>query len=350
MKLYGRTWTRREIEARVGLVEQIGGLRRYRLTDGSEDGVEQVHVRTGAGLEYSVAPQRGLDVSLAAFAGTPLSWQSPNRLCHPSYFRPEGTEWLRTAAGGLLMTCGMRQVGSPCEDNGEELGIHGRLHHTPAHEVAATSGWEGDEFEMRVSGTLHEARIFGENLVLHRSIRSRLGENRLCIHDRVENIGFLASPLMMLYHFNFGFPLVQPGVKLAFPSKTVVPREEATPLDGHDRWDDPDPHYRERVYYHTDLATAKDARTGREMAEAVIENPAFPVGDEVRPLRVRLRWDTATLPNLVQWKNPGAGTHVLGIEPANCLVGGRACERERGSLVHIEPGGSQEFFLEMVVD
>ena len=38
MKLYNRTLTRREVEARVGRIEQIGGVRRMRLTEGFEDG------------------------------------------------------------------------------------------------------------------------------------------------------------------------------------------------------------------------------------------------------------------------------------------------------------------------
>jgi hypothetical protein len=119
MQLYGRMWTRRQLEARVGRLEQIGGVRRFRLTEGPEDGVEQIQVRTGAGLTYYVTPQHGLDISFAEFGGTPISWQSVNGDVHPAYYEPTGLEWLRTAAGGLLMTCGLTQVGSPCVDDGK---------------------------------------------------------------------------------------------------------------------------------------------------------------------------------------------------------------------------------------
>jgi len=65
MQLYGREWTRREVEARTGRLEQIGGIRRFRLVEGAEDGVEQIEVRTGAGLTYFVTPARGLDIAPA---------------------------------------------------------------------------------------------------------------------------------------------------------------------------------------------------------------------------------------------------------------------------------------------
>ncbi|MBK9055634.1 MAG: hypothetical protein IPL78_33440 [Chloroflexi bacterium] len=85
MKLYGQTYSRREIEARVGRLEQVGGLRRFTLSEGPEAGVEHIQVRTGAGLSYLVSPSRGLDTSLAEFGSVPLSQQSANGDGHPAY-------------------------------------------------------------------------------------------------------------------------------------------------------------------------------------------------------------------------------------------------------------------------
>ncbi len=347
MKLYGKNWTRRELEARVGRLEQIGGIRRFKLIEGAEAEVEQIQVRTGAGLSYYVSPTRCLDISLTEFGGVPISWQSPNGDVHPAYYDPSGLEWLRTAVGGLLMTCGLRQVGSPSEDQGELLGLHGRIHHTPARQVAAQGFWIGDEYEMVISGIVEETRIFGEFLRLTRQIRSRLGENFILIHDKVENLGFEPSPLMLLYHFNFGFPLMSEQTKIVFPSRKVVPREVETPLEGYHQWQAPTSGYRERVYYHEDLVHDPNHKG---WATAVIENPKFPLSDGGDcDLSVRLSWATENLPRLVQWKMPGAGVHVLGIEPANCYVGGRAKERERGTLVSLEPGQSLNYELKLEI-
>ena len=347
MKLYGKNWPRREFEARVGRLEQVGGIRRLNLAEGTETGTELIQVRTGAGLTYYVSPLRCLDISLTEFGGIPISWQSSNGDTHPGYYNAAGFEWLRTAVGGLLMTCGLRQVGSPSEDQGESLGLHGRIHHTPARQVAAQGSWIGDEYEMTISGIIEETRIFGEFLRLTREIQSRLGENMILIKDKVENIGFESTPLMLLYHFNFGFPLMSEQTKIVFPSKRVLPREAETPLEGYDKWQKPIPDYQERVYYHEDILESPDEKG---WVTAIIQNPKFPiVAGGNCDLSVHLSWATKNLPRLIQWKMPGAGVHVLGIEPANCHVEGRAKEKERGTLVTLEPGQSLNYELKLEI-
>lgn len=347
MKLYGKYWTRRELESRVGRLEQVGGIRRLKLIEGAEAGVELIQVRTGSGLTYYVSPMRGLDISLTEFGGIPISWQSTNGDVHPAYFDANGLEWLRSAVGGLLMTCGLRQVGSPGQDRGEALGLHGRIHHTPARLVWNQGDWVDDEYEIMIRGIIEETRIFGEYLRLTREIRSRLGQNTIHIKDRVENIGFEPTPLMLLYHFNFGFPLMSEQTKILFPSNRVVPREVETPLDGFDEWQAPAIGYQERVYYHENIVTDS---SHKGWATAVIQNPKFPIAAGGScDFSVHLSWTTENLPRLVQWKMPGAGVHVLGIEPANCYVAGRAKERERGTLVILEPAQSLSYELKLEI-
>ena len=45
----------------------------------------------------------------------------------------------------------------------------------------------------------------------------------------------------------------------------------------------------------------------------------------------------------------GEGTYVIGLEPANCWVEGRAKEREQGTLQYIEPGGRRHYEVEIGV-
>jgi hypothetical protein len=274
----------------------------------------------------------------------PFSWQSANGDAHPAYFDDQGLAWLRTAAGGLLMTCGFTQAGAPNTDAGVELGLHGRAHHIAARQVAAVGRWEGDDYVMEVSGLVEETSIFGNFIRLTRTIRSWLGSNRLRITDVFENLGFAPAPLMLLYHFNFGFPLLSEQTVVDFPSRQITPREPDLPLAGHTMWQGPEPGHAERVYLHDDLAT--DAQG---WARTFVDNPAFPLPSGPSPLRVQIAWSTATLPRLVQWRMPGAGEHVLGIEPTNCNVLGRAASRADGSLVQLEPGASQTMELELSV-
>jgi hypothetical protein len=347
MYLYNRQWTRRELEARTGRLEQIGGIRRFALSEGLERGVEQVQVRTGAGLTYYVSPDRCLDISLAEFGGAPFSWQAANGDVHPAYFDDEGLAWLRTAAGGLLMTCGFTQAGAPNVDGPHELGLHGRAHHLPARQVVAEGRWRGDEYEMRIAGVVEESIIFGEYVRLTREIRSTLGSNALAITDVYENIAFEATPLMLLYHFNFGFPLLMEETVMEFPSRKVEPREAETPLQGYRSWQAPEPGHRERVYLHSDLAVDANG-----WATASVHNPVFPLagGLGTTPLTVRLSWSTENLPGLVQWRMPGTGAHVLGIEPTNCDVRGRAAARAAGTLVMLRPGEAKTYEMALTVE
>ncbi|SDP11070.1 protein of unknown function [Paenibacillus sp. yr247] len=337
MNLYGKKWTRRELEARVGRIEQIAGIKRFIFSEGRETGVEQIQVRTGAGLCYYVIPSKGLDISLTEYHGVPISWQSPNGDAHPSFYEAEGNGWLRTASGGLLMTCGLTQVGTSGEDQGERLGLHGRIHHTPARQVAAESSWNEDAMEMTVSGVIEETSIFGGQLILSRRIRSRLGENEIVIQDEVRNSGFQRCPHMILYHFNFGFPLLSEDTIIIMKDTKVRARESGDSISGYETWQAPDADYQERVYYH-ELSGEPEVQ---------IENPYFPHPHGFGKVRVTLGWSAETLPNLVQWKMPGAGTHVLGIEPGNCHVEGRQREREQGTLVYLEPGETVKYEIRL---
>jgi hypothetical protein len=105
-------------------------------------------------------------------------------------------------------------------------------------------------------------------------------------------------------------------------------------------WHLPQAGYKERVYYHENLSPGVDGTVS-----VTVRNPHFPAS--YRPLTVRLAWEVSSLPVLVQWKMPGEGTHVLGIEPANCHVEGRSSERPRGTLVMMAPGQTIEYNLEL---
>ncbi len=140
----------------------------------------------------------------------------------------------------------------------------------------------------------------------------------------------MSSPLMALYHFNVGFPLVGAGARLHVPYEKVVPRDDRA-VPGLNRWPEYDaatPQYAEQVFFHH----VKAGQDGTSEALLTRNN----VG-------LAIRWDTRTLPYLTQWKNTRQGIYVSGIEPANCLPEGRSRARDSGRLVMIEPGDSKEF-------
>lgn len=340
--LFGQSYTREVLCQRIGAMEQVAGVRPCVLTDGRAAGARAADFWTGSGFEFTVLLDRALDISMARWQGRSLCWRSATGDVHPAYYEPEGLGWLRGFAGGLVTTCGLTQVGSPNTDNGEALGLHGRIANLPAENVHLDAEWDGDDYVLWASGKVRQARVFGENLLLHRKVFTRMGENRLWIHDTVENVGYQPTEHQLLYHVNIGFPVVEEGAELIAPSRAVTPRdaEAEKGKEEYARFHAPKPGYQEKVYYHQMHADAD----GRVPVALVNRDVNAGVG-----FGVYLVYERDQLPYLVEWKMLGQGTYVVGLEPSNCLVGGRASERAEGRLQFLEPGERRSYRLEIGV-
>ena len=181
------------------------------LAAGRERGVRGFELTTGSGFACTVLADRALDITGASFRGRSLVYLSPAGQAHPAYYEPQGPGWLRTFPAGLLTTCGLSTLGSPGVDAGEELGLHGRISTLPVEELGYWGAWEGDDYWMHITGAVSEGVIFGNPLRLTRHITAQLGGSSVRIEDTVENLGGQPTPHMMLYHCNFGFPLLKPA-------------------------------------------------------------------------------------------------------------------------------------------
>jgi hypothetical protein len=333
--LYGGDLTRNDLARLSGDLSQVAGIRLMTLTEGREAGVRIADIRTGSGLRFQVTLDRGMDLSQAEYKGTPLAWRSPAGDVHPSYYEPHARGWLRTFPGGLMTGCGMTSAGAPSVDEGEECGQHGRLSHIPATAILTSTRWEGDECRFLLQGTVREYLPFSTDLVLRRTIETTLGRSVIGIRDLVRNQGASRAPLMMLYHFNVGWPLVSPAARLMLHATGVRPRDaDAAEGAGREReCEPPSAGYREQVFYHDLVADAGGFTT------AALVN--MPLG-----LGIFVRSRKAELPFFTEWKMMGEGMYVVGLEPGNCLVEGRARERASGRLSFLPPGEEREFLLE----
>jgi hypothetical protein len=339
-RLFRRNFTREEIAAHVGDLSQVAGVRMMTLSNGQEDGVRIADVRTGSGFRFQVTLDRGMDISVADYKGIPLAWRSPVGDVHPAFFDPQGFGWLRSFPGGLMTGCGLTYLGAPCVDEGESLGLHGRLSHLPARDVQSRTEWVGEECKLIIEGTLEEFHPFREHLTLRRTIEATLGESSIIIRDTVRNDGPFTTPLMMLYHVNVGWPVVDDGARIFLRSRKTVARDEvaASGLDNALRIEKPQAGYSEQVFYH-DLVADADGH-----ATVVLRNETLDLG-------VFVHYRQAELPRFAEWKMMGAGTYVVGLEPANCAVSGRAAERAQGTLQFLPPGEDRHFAIQIgIVD
>lgn len=337
-ELFGQQFNKEEIISHVGDLSQVAGIRMMELRDGLENGVRVADVRTGSGLRFQVSLDRGMDISVAEYKGIPLAFRSPNGDVHPHRFEPQGIGWLRGFPGGLLTGCGMTYLGSPCVDEGEELGLHGRLSNLPASAVHHTVRWEEDEYVMEMGGEVREATPFKENIVLRRTIETRLGHSVITLRDVICNQGSERTPLMMLYHINAGWPVVNEHARLYIDCRGTEPRDDEarSGLAEARMFSAPVAGYREQVFYHT-LASGSDG-----LATAMIT-------DGRKHLGLYVRFRQAELPNFIEWKMMGRGLYAVGMEPSNCRLDGRAKVRAAGTLQYLTPGEERHFLVQIGV-
>jgi len=361
--LFGKEYTKQELLRHVGRMDQVGGVRKVVLDEGKEKGAEAVLFRTGSGLNFTAVAGRALDISAAEYCGQSLCWRGPVGDVEASYFEPDGLGWLRTFSGGLVTTCGLTYAGAPHTDsdtgegapysymdkNGNlqwsadgSIGLHGRIGCTPAEHLAMCEWWEGNDYWMSVSGQMREAKLFGPNIVLKRTVRAKLGESKIWIDDMVENQAFTPQEHMFVYHCNLGFPVISEGAEYLINSSQITPRDkDAAPhVSTWKEFPGPTPNQVEWVYYH-DLATDSDNNTS-----VAVANRDF---NGSQGFGAYLKFNKKQLPEFIQWKMPGEGDYVTGMEPANCRVEGRVKDRTEGRLVVLQPGESCSYSLEIGV-
>lgn len=305
----------------IGRDSQLFGVEEHRLVGGRGDGMRIYQATTGGGLQLTVEADRCLDISRVSYKGVNLSYFSASGYAAPAYYDKNGLGFLETFTGGFLTTCGLTHFGAPDVDEGEELGLHGPIGSMPAEETAAYV--EGDEIVIR--GSVYQARQFSHKLRLDRKIIVPVGGASFRICDTVTNFGDMTSPVMVLYHINFGYPLLSEDARVKINSAKVLPRTQhaADDLDTWDRVLPPQKQFDEQCYFHF-----FDGR-----ASADIENAKLGI-------RAGVSFDIGTLTQLTQWKMMGTRDYVMGLEPGTNDPDGRSKARKDGTLRFLEPGES----------
>ena len=141
----------------------------------------------------------------------------------------------------------------------------------------------------------------------------------------------------MLYHSNFGPPILEEGAKFLAPLERITPFNDhaALGLETFDTFDKPTPGFVEQVYCMKPKADAD----GRTLAL---------LRDKAGKRAVSIRYATAQLPYLTLWKNTEAleDGYVTGIEPGTNYPNNRRVEREKGRVPVLKPGANHTMALE----
>jgi len=329
---------RKEVQQYIGNQAQIGGTRHYVLTDGWGRDLRGIDVNSGSGLQYTVLPDRGMDISLASYKGINLVYLTSNGETHPAYYEPEGFGWLRTFAAGLLTTCGLTYLGAPVTDGSEQLGLHGRYSTIPAKQVSDLSAWEGDEYHIKINGIIEDAVLFGNKLRLERQIYTIQGQNSLHITDKITNFGYSTSPYTILYHLNLGYPLLSEDAELIIEPSKTEPRSEAgkSGLKDFRKLSPPTAGFKEQVFCHT-------------MSSDTTGKTSVTLKNEKLGIALTIKFNINQLPYLIQWKMLGEGEYVLGLEPSNVPLKNRKELRDEKILPLLQPGESVINEIEIIL-
>ncbi len=335
--LWGQSYSKKDLLAYTSEISALAGLRPFTYADGRVRGMRGIEGWTGSGLRFVLWPDRALDIGPTWFNDKPVAWVHPG-LGTPDQYEPNGLGWLRTFGGGLLTSGGLTYFGAPDVADGKAYGLHGRVAHLPAENLRIWQEWRGEEYVLIVEGEIRQAVLFGENLLLKRHIETGLGSRTLTLKDTVINDGSQPTPHGLLYHCNFGFPIVSPDSRLFIDDIKVEPRtpEAEAGLDHHTEFENPVPGYPEQVFFHTPVVDEQG------FATASLINQGLNFG-------VQLKWLAKTMPVLTQWKMMGEREYVCGLEPATYAMAPLSELAKQGLPRQLAPGERINYELQLTV-
>jgi len=314
----------------LGNIDQVAGIREYQLLRGRGEQMHVAEFHNAAGLRFTVMPDRCMDLFDFSYKGINIAFQGKNGMTSPQAYSAADGEFGEHWPGGMLVTCGLDNVSGHCVMDGI-YPAHGRVSHVPAQSFGTRTYWEGDDYILRAHGEIHQTKLFGRHLSIQRTVETSLNAKSVKLSDVITNFEAADEPYMLLYHMNFGYPMIRED------SVVAITKGEIAQLAGTDA-------------DYTHLGAPVDG-AGEDLflhhfsddkACAVVYNEAMELGAYVA-------FDTANLPNLVQWRMMKSHDYVLGLEPGNTCGLNRADAIEQKKIAILPAYTSVETHLELGV-
>lgn len=203
--------------------------------------------------------------------------------------------------------------------------------------------YSGD-LTFEIKGRVKETTIFGSRLELTRSISGRLGFAEITISDEVVNRGNTAAPLMLLYHINAGWPLIDEGTRILWQGDLKTTGQEAKTSDFN----------KKNQFKVCPAPLGEHAGFGEDVA--FIDPQMDPNGQVIcgyandeAELALKIEFSKAQLPWLIHWQHMGKGEYVTALEPATNPPIGQKNAKENGTLIFLKPGEIREYELKLEV-
>jgi hypothetical protein len=320
------------------------------LHGGKQEGVRRITLDNGK-MQIVVIPTRGMGILSVTMGDLKLGWKSPvTEIVHPRHVNLQlrgGLGWLE-GFNEWLARCGLQNTGQAGPDEivnnvGEkvpiDLTLHGKIANIPASEVEVLVQ-RTPPYRITVRGIVHEKMLFGPKLELITEVSTEPGSAKFRIQDTVVNKGSQPQEYQILYHYNFGKPILGDGAKLHVPVEMVTPynANAARDVKTWNTFAAPKSGYVEQVY----LMRPLDDDDGN--VRVLLGNPKGNRG-------ILMKYARKALPYLTLWKNTGADEdgYVIGIEPGSSFPNQRKVERAALRVPRLAGGASHTMRMDFTL-
>jgi Domain of unknown function (DUF4432) len=325
-------------------------VQKYTLRGGKQEGVDVIVVNNGR-LSFVVVPTRGMSVAKVEMGDIRLGWDSPvKEIVHPQFINLQsrgGLGWLE-GFNEWMVRCGLEWAGHPGKDKfinntGDEaemdLTLHGKVGNIPASEVEVVIERSAPH-RIRVRGRVDERMFYGPKLELWTEISTEPGSNAFSIEDEIKNYGAYDQEFQIIYHANYGPPLLEAGSRFVVAAKEVRPfnAHAAKSLDQFDEYVAPAKGFIEQVYGVIPYADKNNRAT------VMLRNAAGDKG-------VAMTYGVDQLPYFTLWKNTTAVEegYVTGLEPGTGFPANRSIERQAGRVPRLKSNETRKFGIDFAI-
>ena len=307
------------------------------LKGGKQEGSELLTIKS-EGLTINLSPTRGLGIVNVEGNGIRLGWDSPvKEIVNPKYMNLEsrgGAGWL-DGFNERMVRCGFEWTGHAVQADGMMYTLHGRAQNTPVSKLFVEVEDQAP-FTITIRGLIKENTFKKSNFETWVAIRHVPGSKEFTVHDILTNLSDYDRDYQIIYHSNFGTPILEQGAKFVAPVKEISPFNEyaATGLKNWQTYQGPTKGFDEMVY---NIFPYSDANN---QTQVMLTNNASDKG-------VGIAFNTQQLPVLTLWKNTDTVKqgYVTGIEPGTSFAYPVTIEREQKRVPQLGAGKSTEFIL-----
>ncbi|QPI43137.1 MULTISPECIES: aldose 1-epimerase family protein [Pectobacterium] len=308
------------------------------LHGGRQEGSKVITITSQDGLKIALSPTRGMNLLHVTGKNIRLGWDSPvDEVVNPNTINLEsrnGLGWLE-GFNEMMVRCGFEWTGHPVVSEGMIYTLHGRAGNTPASKVVVEVS-DSAPHTITVRGLLKENSFKKSNLETWTELRYVPGSESFTVHDVLTNKADYARDYQIIYHSNFGTPILEDGARFIAPVKEISPFNDHAKagLATWQTYKGPTKDFDEMVFNITPYTDGQ----GKTLAALV--NKAGDKG-------VSIAFDTHQLPLLTLWKNTDTEKqgYVTGIEPGTNYAYPVTIEREQGRVKKLQPGQSTTFEL-----